>query len=70
MPKTVEPEEVEETEADRVNDWRRQFFKSVLGSGVGELELDKLVISTASPHDARKLLEQGCPKPLIVDILS
>lgn len=63
-------EAVEETEADRVKAWNRGFFREVMGKKISDLEIEKLVSSTASPHDARLLLSRGCPHSLIVDILS
>lgn len=68
--KEPEVEEVEkETEAERVVKWRREFFSQVLPKLADE-QLERLVVSDASPHKALDLRNRECPDHLIVEILA
>lgn len=61
-------EVVEEKQLNEVEIWRRDHFKQILPSVSGE-DIQLLVDSDASPHDALDLRNRECPDHLIVRIL-
>lgn len=64
-------EEVEvDPEVEKVAAWRKTFFTEVLGPKATEKQIQALVESEASPHDALKLRNMECPNKLIVRILA
>lgn len=67
---SVEEETAEHlTEKEEIEQQRRRFFFEVLGDSVTADQIEKLVESESSPHDAQKLKDNECPPDLIVDIL-
>lgn len=70
MPTHTEKEESEDIpEVLRVRRNRYNFFNEVLGDDFPADKIKELVDSSASPHDAKKLLDAGCPPELIPQIL-
>ena len=61
---------VKESEDVKVKEWRKLFFSQVLGKTIAEEDIDLLVKSSASPHDAVKLIRADCPPRLVVRILA
>jgi hypothetical protein len=57
------------TEAERIEDWRRQEFRRILGPQVPDDDVTTLVLSDADLSEARDLAKDGCPPDLIVQIL-
>jgi hypothetical protein len=62
--------EVRPSEVERIEDWRRQEFRRILGSQTPDDDITTLVHSDADLQQARNLAEDGCPPDLIVQILS
>ena len=58
------------TEAERIEGWRRQEFKRILGNTISDDDVTTLVNSDADLGNARALAKDGCPPDLIVEILS
>lgn len=63
--------EVEPTEAELVEEWRRQELRKILGKHVPDDDITTLVKSSeVDLGKARKLSNKGCPPELIVKILA
>jgi hypothetical protein len=56
-------------EKTRVENHRRQFFREILGKDIPADDIEQLVHSTVSPHDAKRLRDQGWPPQFIVAVL-
>lgn len=56
-------------EREKVEDHRRNFFREILGKGIPADDIEQLVHSEVSPHEAQRLKEIGCSSELIVKIL-
>ena len=68
---TDEPEQnVITPESEKIRQHRDDFFRQVFGPEWPQSDIDRLVMSKASPHDAEGLKDQGCPLDLIVQILT
>lgn len=70
LKKKKAPEEVKLTEVERIEEWRRQEFRRILGSTTPDDDITTLVLSDADLTDARVLAKDGCPPDLIVKILA
>lgn len=68
--KKAKVKEVKPTEAERIEGWRRQEFRRILGPEIPDDDITTLVLSDADLQDARDLAKDGCPPDLIVQILA
>lgn len=60
---------VEPNEKEKVEGHRRNFFREILGEEVPADDIEELVHSDVSPHDARRLKDKGWPSEFIVRVL-
>lgn len=56
-------------EHEKIAEWRRMSFFKILGDDITESEIELLVMSDVSPHQAQKLKDKECPTELILEIL-
>jgi len=60
---------LKDKEKAKVESHRRTFFRDILGSSVPADDIEQLVHSSVSPHDAKKLKALGWPSDYIVKVL-
>jgi hypothetical protein len=70
LKKKKSDEEIILTEAERIEEWRRQEFRRILGPATPDDDITTLVLSDADLAEARDLAKDGCPPDLIVKILA
>lgn len=58
-----------QNEKEKVEDHRRSFFREILGKDIPADDIEQLVHSGVSPHEALRLKELKCTSELIVKIL-
>lgn len=67
--KTNQAEMKHQKEMENLMNNRRLRFKDIFPDGWPEDEIEMLVRSSTSPHDAERLKNEGCPPELILKIL-
>lgn len=60
---------VDGNEKERVESHRRTFFREILGEDTPADDIEELVHSNVSPHEARALKDKGWPSEYIVKVL-
>lgn len=60
---------MESSEKDKVESHRRNFFREILGDDVPADDIEQLVHSDVSPHDAKNLKDKGWPSEFIIKVL-
>jgi hypothetical protein len=56
------------SEEEKIQGWRQEQFQRLL-PGISDADIAALVSSSSSPHELKKLQENGCPSEVAVEIL-